>query len=89
MAYQLLYSLLTVFFALSVFCFPLHLNLYYKSSDEHCPTVVSAIFPKLTQDNVWFIESEVALGKDCDYTVHFTLPNGTGDTNFSGTFAIS
>ena len=63
---------------------------HYTSTQEGCPSVVSVVSPELTPDNeVWVIESEVALGRDCDYIIHLTSRNGAGETNFTGTLSFS
>ena len=64
--------------------------LQYNSTEEGCPLVVSVETPELGEEGeVWVIESEVALGRDCDYTLHLTARNGAGDTNYTGTLSIS
>ena len=63
----------------------------YTSTQKRCPTVVSEVnSPVLTPDHeVWVIESEVALERDCDYIIHLTSRNGAGETNFTGTLSFS
>jgi hypothetical protein len=79
--------------AFSVFChgeLPETFVVHYSSTQTHCPSVVSVEVPELTLDKeALLIKSEVALGRDCDYTVHLTSRNGAGDTNSTGTLSIS
>ena len=64
--------------------------IHYTSTQKRCPSVVSVVSPELTPDNeVWVIESEVALERDCDYIIHLTSRNGAGETNFTGTLSFS
>ena len=77
----------------SVLChgeFPESIIVHYSSIQKHCMSVVSEETPELGEEGeVWVIESEVALGRDCDYTLHLTARNGAGDTNYTGTLSIS
>ncbi|CAI8021838.1 hypothetical protein GBAR_LOCUS12880 [Geodia barretti] len=78
----------------TVLCFLGHFTLWYYNSDqEKCPGVVSVVFPELISGEegmvVWQIESQVVLGKDCDYTVSIASHSGAGETNSSGSFSIS
>ncbi|CAI8007693.1 hypothetical protein GBAR_LOCUS5341 [Geodia barretti] len=76
-----------------VFChgeLPETFVVHYSSTQTHCPPVVSVEASELTPDKeALLIKSEVALGRDCDYTVHLTSRNGAGDTNSTGTLSIS
>ena len=70
--------------------FPKAIVVHYSSTQKHCVSVVLVESPEVSVDSgVWVIESEVALGKDCDYTAHLTARNGAGDTNYTGTLSIS
>ena len=63
---------------------------HYSSTQTHCPSVVSVEVPELTLDReALLIKSEVALGRDCGYTLHLTSRNGAGDTNSTGTLSFS
>ncbi|CAI8051912.1 hypothetical protein GBAR_LOCUS28406 [Geodia barretti] len=66
------------------------LIVHYSSTQTHCPPVLSVEASELTPDKeTLLIKSEVALGRDCDYTVHLTSRNGAGDTNSTGTLSMS
>ena len=78
-------------FAFSVLCFQEHLKVYYNSStEEQCTSVVSVVSPELTPGDIWLIQSEVVLERDCNYTVHVTSDSGAHkDLDSSGVFSIS
>ncbi|CAI8019347.1 hypothetical protein GBAR_LOCUS11635 [Geodia barretti] len=79
-----------LFLESAVLCFLDYSNMYYSSTQKHCPSAVSVVFPELAPDSgIWLIDSEVALGKDCDYTVHLTSHNEAGGTNSTATLSIS
>ena len=64
--------------------------MYYTSTQEGCPSiVVSVVSPKLTENKVWLIKSEAALGKDCDYIVQLTSHNDTDLNAFPGALSLS
>ena len=69
---------------------PKHFVVYYSSSQQHCPGVVSVSSPETTgAGNIWQIECVVELGADCNYTVHVASRNEAGETNSTGTLSIS
>ena len=75
-------------FAFSVLCFQEHFKLYYSSStQEQCPSVVSVVSPELTPGDIWLIQSEVVLERDCNYTVNVASPSEALDS--SRIFSIS
>ena len=82
------------FVSFSVLCFgelPEYFKLYYESSHEGCPPAVSVVPPEMPPEDsdMWLIEAEVLLGKNCNYTVIVVSHNGAGETNSSGVFSIS
>jgi hypothetical protein len=74
-----------------VLCFQEHLKVYYNSSTrEQCTSVVSVVSPELTPGDIWLIQSEVVLERDCNYTVHVTSDSGAHkDLDSSGVFSIN
>ncbi|CAI8028058.1 hypothetical protein GBAR_LOCUS15991 [Geodia barretti] len=66
----------------TVLCFQEHLKLYYNSStQEQCPSVVSVVSPELTPGDIWLIQSEVVLERDCNYTVNVASPSEALDSS--------
>ncbi|CAI8051925.1 hypothetical protein GBAR_LOCUS28408 [Geodia barretti] len=66
----------------TVLCFQKHFKLYYNSStQEQCPSVVSVVSPELTPGDIWLIQSEVVLKRDCNYTVHVASPSEALDSS--------
>jgi hypothetical protein len=74
-----------------VLCFQEHLKVYYNSSTrEQCTSVVSVVSPELTPGDIWLIQSQVVLERDCNYTVHVTSDSGAHkDLDSSGVFSIN
>ena len=74
----------------SVLCFGEYFEVRYTSLQQNCPDVTSlASLETPSKQNSFQIQSEVYLGRNCNYFVYVVLYNESGETASTGMLLIS